>query len=417
MTDAGPRRHNGHANGDPGPGARLGPPSGGIPRPWWIYQGTGRPLHDVTLEEILPPPPPWRTFNGVSPGLADGSEAGARALSDAGLPAEGLPADGAQGHGSPEGDEAPTEPPAPPEDEQDAARRLGAAPLGMRSDPEEADVVNAALILRRPLLVTGRPGTGKSTLAYRISRELGLGRVLRWPITTRTTLRSGLYDYDAVGRVHAAAAGQAADTEFGGRQEPGPEDIGDFLQLGPLGTAMLPHRLPRVLLIDEFDKSDIDLPNDLLDIFEAGEYTIPELVRIRSRRPAVRVLTDDPDRSAVIASGRVRCRAFPVVVITSNDEREFPPAFLRRCLQLRLPDPDADRLAAIVAAHLGRADDPRALELIQMFVERSRLEGGLAADQLLNAVYLVTSQARVPGPDWEELLHAIWHRLDAAGPT
>ncbi|MDX3228948.1 MoxR family ATPase [Streptomyces sp. ME19-01-6] len=401
MTDAGPtRRHNGHANGDPGPASPLGPTSSGIPRPWWIYQGTGRPLHDVSLEDILPPPPPWRTFNGVSPDPADGIEAEARAYSnEVSQNEEGEP---------------PTEPPAPPEDEQDAARRLGAAPLGMRSDPEEADVVNAALILRRPLLVTGRPGTGKSTLAYRIARELGLGRVLRWPITTRTTLRSGLYDYDAVGRVHAAAAGQAADAEL---PEPGPEDIGDFLQLGPLGTAMLPHRLPRVLLIDEFDKSDIDLPNDLLDIFEAGEYAIPELLRIRSRRPAVRVLTDDPDRSAVIASGRVRCRAFPVVVITSNDEREFPPAFLRRCLQLRLPDPDADRLAAIVAAHLGRADDPRALELIQMFLERSRLEGGLAADQLLNAVYLVTSQAHRPGPEWEELLHAVWHRLDAAGPT
>ncbi|MCP9207612.1 AAA family ATPase [Streptomyces sp. NEAU-Y11] len=384
------RRHNGRVHGDPGSTAAA-PPSG-IPRPWWIYQGTGRPLHDVDLEEILPPPPPWRTFGGVSACPPDADAPGA--LSDR--------------------DGVPAEPPAPPEEEQDAARRLGATPLGLRAGAEEADVVNAALILRRPLLVTGRPGTGKSTLAYRVSRELGLGRVLRWPITTRTTLRSGLYGYDAVGRVHAAAAGQAAE---GDPQEPGPEDIGDFLQLGPLGTAMLPYRLPRVLLIDEFDKSDIDLPNDLLDIFEAGEYAIPELVRVRRRRPAVSVLTDDPDRSTVIASGRVRCNAFPVVVITSNGEREFPPAFLRRCLQLRLPDPDADRLAAIVAAHLGRADDPRAQELIQMFLERSELEGGLAADQLLNAVYLVTSQSQVPGPEWEELLRAVWHRLDAAGPT
>ncbi|GHJ33177.1 MULTISPECIES: AAA family ATPase [Streptomyces] len=393
MSDGEPaRRHNGRVR--PDPGAASGALPSGIPRPWWIYQGTGRPLHDVSLEEILPPPPPWRTFGGVSA-----------------CPVEG---DGAPGALS-DPDDAPTEPPAPPEDAQDTARRLGAAPLSTRSDPEEADLVNAALILRRPLLVTGRPGTGKSTLAYRISRELGLGRVLRWPITTRSTLRSGLYGYDAVGRVHAAAAGQAAE---GDGREPGPEDIGDFLQLGPLGTAMLPHRLPRVLLIDEFDKSDIDLPNDLLDIFEAGEYSIPELVRIRRRRPAVSVLTDDPERSTVIASGRVRCRAFPVVVITSNGEREFPPAFLRRCLQLRLPDPDADRLAAIVAAHLGRADDPRARELIQMFLERSEREGGLAADQLLNAVYLVTSQSHVPGPEWEELLQAVWHRLDsAAGST
>ncbi|MBD3008761.1 MoxR family ATPase [Streptomyces sp. 5-10] len=393
MSDEEPaRRHNGRVHQDSGSASAALP--SGIPRPWWIYQGTGRPLHDVSLEEILPPPPPWRAFGGVSA-----------------CPVEGNGQSGAL----PDADEAPTEPPAPPEDQQDTARRLGAMPLGVRSDPEEADLVNAALILRRPLLVTGRPGTGKSTLAYRISRELGLGRVLRWPITTRSTLRSGLYGYDAVGRVHAAAAGQASE---GDSREPGPEDIGDFLQLGPLGTAMLPHRLPRVLLIDEFDKSDIDLPNDLLDIFEAGEYSIPELVRIRRRRPAVSVLTDDPERSTVIASGRVRCRAFPVVVITSNGEREFPPAFLRRCLQLRLPDPDADRLAAIVAAHLGRAGDPRARELIQMFLERSEREGGLAADQLLNAVYLVMSQSHVPGPEWEELLQAVWHRLDsAAGST
>ncbi|MDT3396893.1 MoxR family ATPase [Streptomyces sp. B1866] len=401
MNDAEPPRRPGgpvHGGGsDPLPGA--------VPRSWWIYQGTGRPLHDVRLEDILPPPPPWRTFDGES-GRLDG--------------------DGAAGELPARGGEPLTEPPAPPEDEQDAVRRLGSSPLSVRPSVQEADLVNAALLLRRPLLVTGRPGTGKSTLAYRVSRELRLGRVLRWPITTRTTLPSGLYGYDAVGRIHAAAAGQrAAETgrqagqgEPGGRlAEPDPSDVGDFLQLGPLGTAMLPHRLPRVLLIDEFDKSDIDLPNDLLDIFEAGEYTVPELVRIRGRRPAVRVLTDDPGRSAVVAGGRVRCRAFPVVIITSNGEREFPPAFLRRCLQLRLPDPDADQLAAIVAAHLGDGVDARARELIHTFVERSRHDGGLAADQLLNAVYLRTSRAHTPGPEWEELLHAVWHRLDAAGPA
>lgn len=368
----------------------------GVPRRWWIYQGTGRPLHDVRLEEILPPPPPWRTFNGIS-----------------GHAVRAVPDPDAAGRDAVGGDESRlTEPPAPPEDERDAARRLGSTPLVTRSNSEEADLVNAALILRRPLLVTGRPGTGKSTLAYRVSRELGLGRVLRWPITTRTTLTSGLYKYDAVGRVHAAAAAPPAAPDRG---RPAAENIGDFLQLGPLGTAMLPYQLPRVLLIDEFDKSDVDLPNDLLDIFETGEFTIPELVRIRARHLAVDILTDDPGTSTVISAGHVRCRAFPVVVITSNGEREFPPAFLRRCLQLHLPAPDTDQLAAIVAAHLGRTDDPRARELIEMFRERSEREEGLATDQLLNAIYLATSSGYTPGPDWEQLLQAIWHRLDAAG--
>ncbi|MFH8370050.1 AAA family ATPase [Streptomyces sp. NPDC018031] len=398
MSDATPARvTSGRTGGEPA-SADSAPPDG-IPRSWWIYQGTGRPLRDVRLEDILPPPPPWRSFDGESGRMVDSDPATGGGAGSGGAAAE---------PGDPR-----TEPPAPPEDARDAARRLGSAPLGLRAGAEEADRVNAAILLRRPLLVTGRPGTGKSTLAYRISRELGLGRVLRWPITTRTTLRSGLYGYDAVGRVHAAAAAGPG----GGEPGPAPADIGDFLQLGPLGTAMLPHRLPRVLLIDEFDKCDIDLPNDLLDIFEAGEFSIPELVRLRKRRPAVEVLTDDPERSAVVAAGRVRCRAFPIVVITSNGEREFPPAFLRRCLELRLPDPDADRLAAIVAAHLGDAEDPRTRELVEMFVERSRREGGLAADQLLNAVYLATSHAYRPGSEWEELLHAVWHRLDAAGST
>ncbi|RKN12911.1 MoxR family ATPase [Streptomyces radicis] len=369
--------------------------SAGIPRPWWIYQGTGRPLRDVRLDDVLPPPPPWRTFDGVTARATVGEDP-ARELSG-------------------QDDEALVEPPAPPEDGQDATRRLGADPPDVRSGTEETDLVNAALILRRPLLVTGRPGTGKSTLAYRVARELGLGRVLRWPVTTRTTLRDGLYSYDAVGRVRAAAAGRTASGEAA---DPRGTDIGDFLQLGPLGTAMLPHRLPRVLLVDEFDKSDIDLPNDLLDILESGEFTIPELLRIRNQRPRVDIFTDDPERSATIAGGRVRCRAFPVIVITSNGEREFPPAFLRRCLHLRLPDLDTERLASIVAAHLGRADDPRVQELIRLFRERSEREGGLAADQLLNAVYLTTSAGpHGTGPGWEELLQAIWHKLDAADPA
>jgi MoxR-like ATPase len=338
-------------------------PSG---RPWWVYRGTGRPLTDVHLADVLPEPPPWRAFDG-----------------------------------------GPAVDPPPP-DGVEVRRRLGdATQLPAHRDDHETDMINAALLLRRPLLVTGRPGIGKSTLAYRVARELGLGRVLHWPITSRSTLRSGLYDYDAIGRVQAAAAhsGEAAGTPLPG--------VGEFVRLGPLGTALLPYDLPRVLLIDELDKSDVDLPNDLLHVFENGEFLIDELVRARSRESRVVVHTDDPDRVVPIVDGRVRCRAFPFVVITSNDEREFPAAFQRRCLRLNLSAPDERQLAAMVAAHFGEATDDRR-EMITTFLDRSRA-GGLAADQLLNAVYLATSGAARTQAGWDRLLDALWQAL-TAGP-
>ncbi len=334
---------------------------------WWIYRGTGQPLTDTRLADVLPPPPGWRRFDGL-----------------------------------------PVQPPAPADDKENE-RRLGAVDRGTVrvAGRAEVDMVNAALLLRRPLLVTGRPGTGKSSLAYRVSRELRLGGVLRWPVTSRSTLRSGLYDYDAIGRAQAAA-GHRTSAAAAPVDEPG---IGDFLQLGPLGTALLPYELPRVLLIDELDKSDIDLPNDLLHVFEDGEFSVPELVRVKSRTPEVTVFTDDPDRTATVVDGRVRCRAFPIVIITSNGERQFPPAFLRRCLQLEMRPPVHEELAAIVAAHFTAAEDQH--DLIQAFVTKSKGEGSLAADQLLNAVYLATSGAYHGDPRWQQLLDALWHQLSA----
>ncbi|MFF3482633.1 AAA family ATPase [Streptomyces sp. NPDC002701] len=303
-------------------------------------------------------------------------------------------------------------------------RRLGRVhPVGARSEQlrHEADMVNAALYLRRPLLVTGRPGTGKSALAYRISRELGLGRVLRWHITSRSTLRSGLYEYDAIGRVQDAAAARAVSGTPAGEPAAntdgaGGAEVGDYLQLGPLGTALLPYAAPRVLLIDEIDKSDLDLANDLLSVFEEGRYAIPELVRLRRRHPRTVVLTDDPDGSVTIEEGLVRCRAFPVVVVTSNGEREFPPAFLRRCLRLHMPEPDHERLADMVAAHFvdeeTRGVD--SLGLLEQFVRRSRERGGLAADQLLNSAYL--SLHALDGCSLDGVVDALWHRLDGELP-
>jgi MoxR-like ATPase len=287
-------------------------------------------------------------------------------------------------------------------------------------------MVNAALYLRRPLLVTGRPGTGKSSLAYRIARELGLGRVLRWPVTSRITLRSGLYDYDAIGRVQAATTRHAAAKKWisdAGDGAPVSEDltveppIGEFVRLGALGTAFLPRRLPRVLLIDEIDKSEADLPNDLLSIFEDGDFGIPELERIANRAPEVAVFTDDPEQTAVIVGGRVRCRAFPVVVITSNGEREFPPAFRRRCIQLEISEPNADQLAAMVASHMLDPSGEHRSRLVAEFVERGAAGGGLPMDKLMEAVYLATSGAyQESDGTWSRLLDALWRQLTSPVP-
>lgn len=323
-------------------------------RPWWIYSGTGRPQAELDLVSALPDPPRWRRFNGE-----------------------------------------PVQPPPPPVGPE-TDRRLG----DLRSfqalpDEREVDLVNAALLLRRPLLVTGAPGTGKSTLAHRVARELGLGRVLHWPITSRSTLRAGLCAYDAIGRVQAAAHDSDAS-------------IGDFIRLGPLGTALLAYELPRVLLIDELDKSDIDLPNDLLHVFEDGGFEIPELVRMRHFDRQVTVLSDDPDETATIIDGRVQCKAFPFIVITSNGEREFPPAFLRRCLRLEISALSGEQLAAMVAAHFN--DDGDHSELIRSFLERSR-DSALSADQLLNAIYLTSSGAFTADRSWRRLLDALWREL------
>lgn len=127
-------------------------------------------------------------------------------------------------------------------------------------------MVNAALFLRRPLLVTGRPGTGKSTLAYSIARELKLGPVLRWPITSRSTLLEGLYRYDAIGQLReehlwqlrartSAEVVPAAEPHSSAEAASFAGGIGRHLRLGPLGTSLLPYSRPRVLLIDEMTRA------------------------------------------------------------------------------------------------------------------------------------------------------------------
>jgi MoxR-like ATPase len=171
----------------------------------------------------------------------------------------------------------------------------------------------------------------------------------------------------------------------------GKDDIGRHIRLGPLGTALLPYRKPRVLLVDEIDKSDIDLPNDLLNVFEEGEYEIDELTRLPKDIEKVDVMTSDPGGTATVYRGIVRCLAFPFVVLTSNDEREFPPAFLRRCLRLDIQPPDDTQLQAILEAHLGPEAAAAADEHVQVFLSKRDRGEAVTTDQLLNAVYLATS--------------------------
>jgi len=306
----------------------------------------------------------------------------------------------------------PETPLPPPPPWRDFSRTDDHRAATFQASDAEVRMVNASLYLRRPLLVTGPPGSGKSSLAYAVAEELQLGDVIRWSINSRSTLADGLYRYDAVARLRQASLDRARGGDAG---EPEEESIGRYLTLGPLGTALLPRGRPRVLLIDEIDKSDIDLPNDLLHVFEEGRYEIPELVRLASERREVAILPvdgrSDADRVA-IAAGRVAAREFPFVVITSNGERDLPPAFLRRCLRLDVPQPDAERIRSIVAAHLGDVKGTAVDELVDGFLRR-REEGRLIAiDQLLSAVRLVTAEPFPGDDDWEFVREALLRELN-----
>jgi MoxR-like ATPase len=174
--------------------------------------------------------------------------------------------------------------------------------------------VNAAIALERPLLVKGEPGTGKTELARQVAGALGL-RLIEWSVKSTTRAQQGLYEYDAVSRLR--------DSQLG---DPRVGDVRNYLRRGKLWEAFTADEKV-VLLIDEIDKADIEFPNDLLQELDRMEFFVYET------------------GETVVARHR------PIVIITSNNEKELPDAFLRRCFFHYIRFPDAETLAQIVAVH------------------------------------------------------------------
>ena len=182
------------------------------------------------------------------------------------------------------------------------------------ADKDLMVAVNAAIALERPLLVKGEPGTGKTELAFQIASSLGL-RLIQWTVKSTTRAAQGLYEYDAVSRLRDSQLGDARVN-----------DIRNYIRPGKLWEAFASDERV-VLLIDEIDKADIEFPNDLLQELDRMEFDVYE--------------TDET----------ISAKHRPIVIITSNNEKELPDAFLRRCFFHYIQFPDAETLARIVDVH------------------------------------------------------------------
>jgi MoxR-like ATPase len=192
--------------------------------------------------------------------------------------------------------------------------------------------VNAAVALERPLLIKGEPGTGKTVLAYEIAKAFD-APLITWHIKSTTKAHNGLYEYDAVSRLR--------DSQLG---EERVHDVRNYLKKGKLWEAFTSPVRP-VLLIDEIDKADIEFPNDLLQELDRMEFYVQE--------------TDET----------IRAEVRPIVIITSNNEKELPDAFLRRCFFHFIRFPDAETLSAIVDVHFPRIKPRLVSEALKTFYE------------------------------------------------
>src|SRR6187431_1720459 len=196
--------------------------------------------------------------------------------------------------------------------------------------------VNAAITLKRPLLIKGEPGTGKTMLAEEVAQSLGMP-LLQWHIKSTTKAQQGLYEYDAVSRLRDS---QLADVDGGERVR----NIHNYIVKGVLWQAFTADE-PVVLLIDEIDKADIEFPNDLLREIDRMEFYVYET------------------RELVKATHR------PIVFITSNNEKELPDAFLRRCFFHYIKFPDRETMERIVAVHYPEIKKQLLREALEAFFE------------------------------------------------
>jgi len=198
--------------------------------------------------------------------------------------------------------------------------------------------VNAAIALERPLLIKGEPGTGKTVLAYEVAKALN-APLLTWHVKSTTKAQQGLYEYDAVTRLR--------DSQLGDEKV---KDIGNYIKKGKLWEAFDAPVRP-VLLIDEIDKADIEFPNDLLQELDRMEFYVYE--------------TNQTIKAAVR----------PVVIITSNNEKELPDAFLRRCFFHYIRFPDDDTMKSIVDVHFPGIKQKLVAEALRIFYDMRKLPG------------------------------------------
>ncbi len=203
---------------------------------------------------------------------------------------------------------------------------------------ELSSAVNAAIILERPLLIKGEPGTGKTLLAEQVAESLGM-RLLQWHIKSTTKAQQGLYEYDAVSRLR--------DSQMGDEKV---HDIANYIDKGKLWEAFDSDERV-VLLIDEIDKADIEFPNDLLVELDKMEFHVYE------------------------TGQTVKAKKRPVVIITSNNEKELPDAFLRRCFFHYIKFPDRSTMQQIIAVHYPNIKQDLVKDALDMFFEVRDIPG------------------------------------------